>query len=104
MRGRTPTKQEKEWMNKSGEYGCVICKWHLEIESPCSLHHINGRTKPGAHLLTIGLCGNHHQIKDNEKPPRWVSRHGDSRYQFEEAYGTEMDLLKRLINDLQYLQ
>ncbi len=45
MRGRNPTKQEKEWLNKAGEYGCVICKWFLEIESPCSIHHLEGRTK-----------------------------------------------------------
>lgn len=94
MQGRTPTKEEKEWMNQASQLGCIVCRLYVETISPCSIHHTDGKVKPGAHLKTIGLCGRHHQIPDNEKPKRWISRHGDGKKAFEREYKTETELIE----------
>ena len=62
----------------------------MNVFSEASPHHIDGKTKPNAHLKTIPLCGLHHQIPGGTH----VSRHGDGRYRFEQAYGSEIELLK----------
>ena len=95
--GRTPTKKEKAWMNSVSQCGCIVCiifhnKSLYEVE--CSPHHIDGKTKPGAHLRTIGLCQWHHQTPPAPGDTRWVSRHGNGRAAFEARYATEDDLLK----------
>lgn len=100
MKGRTPTKLEKEWMDSIVQVGCIVCRLHLKVFTPPAVHHTDGKTKPGAHLKTIPLCPNHHQYKSNTG--RWVSRHGDSRRAFEAAYGTEEWLreeTRKLIRD-----
>lgn len=93
MKGRTPTAEERRWLDKITAYGCCVCRM-FHIYSPASPHHIDGKTKPGAHLLTIPLCGPHHQIKSNEG--RWTSLHGDGRAAFARAYGSELEWLERL--------
>lgn len=92
MKGRTPNAQEKQFMDRMCQLGCLVCRKYYGVQSPCSFHHMDGRTKPGAHLHGYGLCGHHHQIADSQKPKRWISRHGDGRKAFEDAYGSEMDL------------
>jgi hypothetical protein len=95
MKGKTPNKAELEWMGAIREIGCIVCRDHYYQHTPAAVHHIDGKTKPGAHLLTIPLCSRHHQYRDNHKPPRWISRHGDGRKAFEREYGTEMAMLDR---------
>ncbi len=98
MKGRSPTVEEIQWMDdicNLGAVGCVVCWFCRGVSNPrVSPHHIDGRTKPGAHFLTIALCSKHHQEKDNQKPPRWISRHGDGKKAFEERYGTELEFLE----------
>ena len=82
------------------DLGCVVCLSYLEVFTPTEIHHIDGQTKPGCHQKTIGLCVRHHRIKSNVQ--QWISRHGDGRAAFEEAYGTEQELLEmtnELINE-----
>lgn len=92
--GCTPTAEERQWMDRICQIGCIVCRLTRELFTPCSPHHIEGKTKPGAHKLTIGLCTRHHQVPDNRKPRRWTSRHGDGRAAFESAYMPELDLLE----------
>lgn len=92
MKGRTPTKKEKQWLNKIGELGCIVCRIHHGVFSPASPHHIEGRVKPGAHFKTIPLCFNHHQADDSY--PEYESVHGN-KYLFEERYGTQWELLEK---------
>ena len=80
-------------MNSVSNLGCIVCLLFLEENTPCSPHHMDGKTKPGAHLKTIGLCSRHHQVSDTHKPKRWISRHGDGRKVFEHEYMTEAELL-----------
>lgn len=97
LKGRTPNKAEKEWMNLVSQCGCIVCiiyhqKSLYEVE--CSPHHMDGKTKPDAHLKTIGLCQWHHQVPPKPGDDRWVSRHGNGKKAFEERYATEEELLE----------
>lgn len=72
----------------------------LGVHQPIvSLHHIDGRTKPDAHLKTIPLCGMHHQSGD--RAGHFVSVHPWKR-RFEETFGTQEELLeecRQLVRD-----
>lgn len=76
------------------EIGCIVCRLELGVVSPACPHHIDGKTKPGAHLNTIPLCGPHHQVAS--PTGEWATRHGPGRNAgraaFEEAYGSEEEL------------
>jgi len=98
---RALTKADKERGVKLRDLGCIVCLLNNEIFTPTAIHHIDGKVKKGCHQLTIPLCGNHHQIPDNNKPPQWFNFHG-KRIEFEDAYGDEQYLLSetnRLINE-----
>ena len=90
---RALTKADRERGDKMRELGCIVCRCYFSAHTPAAIHHIDGQTKPGCHDNTIPLCDKHHQHKDNQKPQRWASRHGDGRAAFEEKYGTEQELL-----------
>jgi hypothetical protein len=91
VNGRTPTAEERQWLNDSKELGCIVCitqrlvaPWETPPEYTAN-HHIDGARKPGAHLLSIPLCANHHQHDE-------TARHVNKRV-FVEKYGTELYLL-----------
>lgn len=88
MRGKTPTKTEKALHDKIAALGCVACHLDGLFNPYVSIHHIDGRTKPGAHLKVLALCGPHHQVGGTEAPSihPWKAR-------FEEKYGTQVELL-----------
>jgi hypothetical protein len=60
-----------------------------------SLHHIDGRTREGAHFLVLPLCGPHHQQDDSDVRRR-ISVHG-RKATFQARYGTERELLAECI-------
>lgn len=92
MKGRAPNAEERLWLSRSCELGCIVC---LEFEgtySPACPHHMDGKTKPEAHLKTIPLCGLHHQGgADNAS---YTSRH-PYKARFEQRYGSEQELLEK---------
>lgn len=91
MKGRTPTKAEREWMNDICEkIGCIVCLNHHYHDTPASPHHMEGRTKPGAHFLTIPLCAIHHQTGGEG-----VAFHATGRKTWEKQFGTERELLQQ---------
>lgn len=92
MSKRSYTKADTDRADKLRELGCILCLDN-GIFTPPAIHHIDGQTKEGCHQLTLPLCERHHQIKDNDKPPRWISRHGDGKAAFKEEYGNEYALL-----------
>lgn len=61
LKGRSPTAAERVVMDALGKLPCIACLQHGKESPLISLHHIQGRTKPGAHLLQIPLCKYHHQ-------------------------------------------
>ena len=80
-------------MDSISQVGCIVCKVHYDCFTPAEVHHIDGKTKPGAHLKTIGLCYRHHREGVNNE--MYVSRH-PFKAEFVKRYGTEMDLLEKV--------
>ena len=86
------TKAEQEHHAKVARLGCIACLKD-GIESPLvSIHHIDGRTKPGAQMKVLGLCGAHHQTGGEIAPAIHPFK---SR--FERKYGTQEELLAETI-------
>lgn len=90
MKGRTPTKAEKLfWNNLCSIVGCIACRKDGRFNNWCVPHHIDGRTKPGAHMKVIPLCEHHHQGKGvKEIPAVHVNKAA-----FEQKYGKQEELL-----------
>lgn len=91
MKGRAPTADEARFMDAMASLGCLACAKDGIENSHISLHHIDGRTKEGAHYLVLALCSFHHQ-QDDSDPMGRISVHG-SRKRFESRYGTQYELL-----------
>lgn len=91
MKGRLPTADEARFMTAIAALGCIACRadgWH---NPDVSVHHIDGRTKPGAHLLVLPLCAGHHQ--DGTGPnPALIAVH-PYKARFEQRYGSQLQLL-----------
>ena len=96
MKSRTPTKDEKTHMQNVRELGCIACivaDYAEPYSTPAeyvAVHHIDGKTKAGAHMLTIGLCPEHHQHGSHRI-------HGQRKL-FIEKFGTEEELLELAVN------
>jgi hypothetical protein len=80
-------------MDRAGQVGCIACHQIGVHQTEVSLHHIDGRTKPGAHLRVIPLCGKHHQ--SGEGTGDFISVHPWKR-RFEDAFGTQEELLAQV--------
>jgi len=73
-------------MSACTEMGCIVCLLEWETFTESEIHHMDGKVKPGSHLLTIPLCYRHHREgSDNEI---YTSRHPHKK-KFEDRYGTE---------------
>jgi hypothetical protein len=96
MKGRSPTAEEVRFMDKMGALPCIACLKDGWTNHSISLHHIDGRTKPGAHFLTIPLCAPHHQQDDSDIRQR-ISVHG-RKATFQARYGAERELLAECIS------
>lgn len=95
IKGRAPTAREAWFMDRMGTLPCICCLKDGWENREISLHHIDGRTKNGAHFLVIPLCGGHHQ--DGTGPnPTLIAVH-PYKARFEARYGKQMDLLAECI-------
>lgn len=98
FRGRSPTAEEARFMDAIAQLGCVACRkdgWH---NPDVSIHHIDGRTKPGAHLLVLPLCAGHHQ--DGTGPNATLIAVHPYKARFEARYGTQRELLAECVEML----
>jgi len=95
MKGRSPNAEERKWLDRIVELGCIVCRLHEGLYTPTEIHHIGGKTKPSAHLNAIPLCFFHH--RGSEDTAAYVSRH-PWKVRFEDRYGTEEYLLDRVKN------
>jgi Recombination enhancement, RecA-dependent nuclease len=96
LKGRNPTAEEKRWMSKVAELGCIVCWNKFSFFSPAGIHHIEGKTKEGAHFKVLPLCPHHHQIGSYG-----VALH-QGRVEWEKRYGTQAELLEQvggILND-----
>ncbi len=80
-------------MDSISTLGCIVCRVHYDCESPAEIHHIDGKTKAGAHMNTIPLCYRHHREGVNND--MYVSRH-PYKTEFVKRYGTEEELLQKV--------
>jgi hypothetical protein len=90
VKGRTPTKAEKAFHDRIAGLGCIACFLDGAFNDQVSIHHIDGRTKPGAHMKVLGLCAGHHQ--DGTGIPGLVAVH-PWKARFELLYGKQEELL-----------
>jgi hypothetical protein len=91
-RQRAPTGPEKLlWTRMADQVGCIACYLDGHSNTSVSIHHIDGRTKPGCHSKVLPLCAGHHQdATGNDKS--LVAVHPD-KARFEQRYGPQMGLL-----------
>jgi hypothetical protein len=98
-RQRPVSPAEKElWSLMVKIVGCVACFIDGNPNHYCSIHHIDGRTKPDCHKQVLPLCAGHHQDGTGEDKTMiavhpWVAR-------FEARYGSQEDLLATVMNKL----
>lgn len=98
MKGRTPTRYEKHIHDRmASEIGCIACRKEGIRNMHVSIYHIDGRTKPGAHLKVLPLCAGHHQ--DGTGAPGLIAVHPWKR-RFEEKYGIQLELLEECMEIL----
>jgi len=103
LKGRAPTTAERVVMDALGKLPCIACLQHGKESPLISLHHIDGRTKPGAHLLQIPLCDHHHQhaapAHVRAEFPWLVPVHADGitggKAEFARHNGLEMQLMAK---------
>jgi len=95
MKGRPPTADEARFMSAIADLGCVACRHDGWSNPDVSVHHIDGRTKPGAHLLVLPLCAGHHQDGTGTNPTLIAVHPYKAR--FEGRYGTQLALLAECV-------
>ena len=91
MKLSNPTRAEKRhWSQLQAIVGCIACRIDGITNNYVSIHHCDGRTKIGAHMKVLPLCGMHHQTGGQEAPSihPWKAR-------FEEKYGTQEKLIEK---------
>ncbi|MES3022715.1 MAG: Ref family recombination enhancement nuclease [Pseudomonadota bacterium] len=90
-RQRTRTPAEIELHDRLAALGCIACLKDGRFNDYVSIHHVDGRTKEGCHLLVLPLCAPHHQ-RDDTDPLHRISVHGD-KARFEKRYGQQLALV-----------
>jgi hypothetical protein len=78
--------------------GCVACAIDGRVNPWVSIHHIDGRTKPGSHRKVLPLCAQHHQQDDTDQLGRIAVHPNKAR--FEQMYGTQYELLAALLKKI----
>jgi L-alanine-DL-glutamate epimerase-like enolase superfamily enzyme len=79
------------WDRLAREIGCIACRVAgLATSDYVSIHHIDGRTKPGCHMNVLPLCAGHHQ-QGTGNDQSLVAVH-PNKARFEALYGTQEEL------------
>lgn len=84
------------WDRMASEVGCIACLLDGFHNSYVSIHHIDGRTKPGCHSKVLPLCAPHHQ-RDDTDPMKRDAVHPD-KARFEAKYGSQYELLAQVMS------
>lgn len=88
---RAVTADEKELWDRLAALGCIACMRDGVFEPDVSIHHVDGRTKPGCHQLVLALCASHHQ-DGTGKNPHYLAVH-PWKFRFEQRFGTQKELM-----------
>lgn len=84
----------RRYMDAVAQQGCHVCSALGYGYSPAELHHIRdgqGMSQRSSDYLVVPLCAQHHRLGGGG-----VAIHAGQR-QFENLYGTELDLLAMTI-------
>jgi hypothetical protein len=87
------TDDEKALWSKMASIGCIACLIDGISNSYVSIHHVDGRTKPGCHKKVLALCAPHHQ-HDVADPMHRIGVH-PYKARFEKIYGTQTELMEK---------
>jgi len=87
------TKDEKRYLSKVADIGCIICYNAGYSQTPAEIHHIRGiglgLGVRNSHFNAIPLCPDHHRGN--------IGYHGMGRKAFERKYNiTEQQLLEQV--------
>lgn len=88
---RAVTPAEKLMWDRLAQLGCVACLKDGQFNPHVSIHHVDGRTKPGCHQLVLALCAQHHQHDDTDPAGR-IGVH-PNKARFEARYGSQAELM-----------
>lgn len=91
-----PTKAEKEYHNQVAGLGCIACLLDGGYNPLVSIHHTDGRTKPGCQRKVLPLCAGHHQNgTGNDKT--MIAVH-PFKARFEGRYGRQEALVELVLS------
>lgn len=90
-----PTKLDKQFWDTVASIGCIACIKDGYRNPIVSIHHINGRTKLGAHRQVLPLCAGHHQ--DGTGNDKNIIAVHPFKKRFEAKYGKKEDLLAEVM-------
>ena len=88
----SPTKAEKALWSRMADFGCIACYLDGLKNTYVSIHHTDGRTKPGAHSRVLPLCAPHHQTGGEEAPAIHPFK-----ARFEKKYGKQAELVQKVM-------
>ena len=88
---RTRTPAEIDLHDRLAALGCIACMKDGRFNDYVSIHHVDGRTKEGCHLLVLPLCAPHHQ-RDDTDPLNRIAVH-PWKDRFEKRYGQQLALV-----------
>lgn len=97
MKGRNPTADERRHMAAVRELGCIACinqgfiRPYEVAPEYTVIHHVEGRTKPGAHFKVLPLCDTHHSRYKVEGLHYNLTT-------WEAIHGTQEELMERVNN------
>lgn len=83
--------KDKALWSRLAALGCIACMKDGRFNDVVSIHHCDGRTKPGCHERVLPLCAEHHQRDDTDLLQR-IAIHPD-KGRFEARYGTQAELM-----------
>lgn len=94
MKGLAVSIGARRFHDEMAQIGCIACLKDGRANPVVSIHHIDGRTRPGAHLKVLPLCAGHHQ--DGTGAPGLIAVHPWKR-RFEDMYGSQRQLLDECV-------
>lgn len=83
------------WDCMASHVGCIACRIDGHTNTHVSIHHIDGRTKPGCHRKVLTLCAGHHQ--DGTGADKALVAVHPYKSRFEARYGSQTELLARVL-------
>lgn len=86
----------------ANEIGCIACVKDGRRNTHVSIHHVDGRTKPGCHLLVLPLCAGHHQDGTGEDKTLIAVHPWKAR--FEKRYGQQLALVDECMTILGWIK